>query len=356
MTIDSLKAALDPASIAIVGASENPNKIGGRPLKFLQTFGYKGKVWPINPARNEAQGLPCFPSIESLPEAPDMAIVVVPGPPGSVQAGLADLVLQEVMADAAWVHVAVDRPGRPVRFRRFERPFHIGHAGKEPKPTDVTLGLRAVRQAARAFATPARVAFMYHHGYAGSTFLCRLLDTPGVCLGYAEPNVHFHHYDDPDMRALCRRTTAPGETALMKTLPGEMKNAARHFADNEGARGLYLYAPLEDYIASTLRHGYRREYVSAMARNLLGVECDDPGEAAVTWWTWAAREAIALAASRPLRVLAADDFYADVEGAAARVWDWYGFAPRTDWSATIRAVGSTHSKNRSPFSAEDRRV
>ncbi len=79
MTIDSLKYALAPSSIAIVGASENPNKIGGRPLKFLQSFGYQGQVWPINPGRNEAQGLPCFSSIEALPGAPDMAIVVVPG-------------------------------------------------------------------------------------------------------------------------------------------------------------------------------------------------------------------------------------------------------------------------------------
>ncbi len=38
-----LKAALDPKSIAIVGASENPTKVGGRPMHYLDKFGFKGK-------------------------------------------------------------------------------------------------------------------------------------------------------------------------------------------------------------------------------------------------------------------------------------------------------------------------
>ena len=53
-----LKAALDPKSVAIIGASENPNKVGGRPVHYLDKFGFKGKIFPINPSRAGSAGLP----------------------------------------------------------------------------------------------------------------------------------------------------------------------------------------------------------------------------------------------------------------------------------------------------------
>jgi len=76
---DALRTVLDPKSVAIVGASENPNKLGGRPLLYLSRYGYKGRVYPINPKRPEAQGYKAYPSLADLPEAPEVAIVVVPG-------------------------------------------------------------------------------------------------------------------------------------------------------------------------------------------------------------------------------------------------------------------------------------
>src|SRR5579872_942043 len=74
-----LKAALDPRSIAIIGASENPNKVGGRPVHYLDKFGFKGSIFPINPSRNEVQGHKCYKSLSDLPEAPEMVIVAVAG-------------------------------------------------------------------------------------------------------------------------------------------------------------------------------------------------------------------------------------------------------------------------------------
>ncbi len=74
-----LKAALDPRSVAVIGASENPNKVGGRPVHYLDKFGFKGKIFPINPSRPEVQGHKCYKSLADLPEAPDMAIVAVAG-------------------------------------------------------------------------------------------------------------------------------------------------------------------------------------------------------------------------------------------------------------------------------------
>jgi acyl-CoA synthetase (NDP forming) len=74
-----LKAALDPKSVAIIGASENPNKVGGRPVHYLDKFGFKGKIFPINPSRAEVQGYTCYKSLGDLPEAPEMVIVAVAG-------------------------------------------------------------------------------------------------------------------------------------------------------------------------------------------------------------------------------------------------------------------------------------
>jgi acyl-CoA synthetase (NDP forming) len=75
----SLRAALAPASIAIVGASDNPHKVGGRPILYMKRYGYRGAIYPINPARTEVQGLKAYPDVASLPQAPELAIVAVSG-------------------------------------------------------------------------------------------------------------------------------------------------------------------------------------------------------------------------------------------------------------------------------------
>jgi len=76
---DALRVALAPKSIALIGASENSNKIGGRPLAYLSRFGFQGAIYPINPTRTEVQGVRCYPSLAALPETPEMAIVAVAG-------------------------------------------------------------------------------------------------------------------------------------------------------------------------------------------------------------------------------------------------------------------------------------
>lgn len=83
MNIDTLtaplSAALAPKSVAIIGASDNKNKVGGRPVDYLKSFGYGGRIYPVNPTRPIVQGLTCYPDLASLPEAPDLAIVAVAG-------------------------------------------------------------------------------------------------------------------------------------------------------------------------------------------------------------------------------------------------------------------------------------
>ncbi|MEO5861357.1 MAG: acetate--CoA ligase family protein [Burkholderiales bacterium] len=72
-------ALLSPRSIAIVGASDNPHKIGGRPIHFMQRFGFSGKLYPVNPTRSQVQGLKSYPSLAALPESPDCVLLAVGG-------------------------------------------------------------------------------------------------------------------------------------------------------------------------------------------------------------------------------------------------------------------------------------
>jgi acyl-CoA synthetase (NDP forming) len=74
----SLQALLHPKSVAIVGASQNPQKVGGMPVRLLTELGYPGAVWPINATAAEVQGLRAYPSLNALPSAPELAIIVVP--------------------------------------------------------------------------------------------------------------------------------------------------------------------------------------------------------------------------------------------------------------------------------------
>src|SRR5207244_2741645 len=66
-------------SVAVIGASDNPHKVGGRPILFMQRYGFRGAIYPVNPGRATVQGLPAFASVEKTPEPPELAIIAVAG-------------------------------------------------------------------------------------------------------------------------------------------------------------------------------------------------------------------------------------------------------------------------------------
>jgi acyl-CoA synthetase (NDP forming) len=73
-----LTPLLAPRSVAVLGASSDPTRIGGRPIAYMRAQGFPGGLYPVNPNRAEIQGLKAYPSVADLPEAPDVAIVAVP--------------------------------------------------------------------------------------------------------------------------------------------------------------------------------------------------------------------------------------------------------------------------------------
>lgn len=74
----SLDALFKPRSIAVVGASRKPGKIGYTILKNIIEYGYEGKVYPINPQATEVLGLKAYPNVLDVPGDIDMAIISIP--------------------------------------------------------------------------------------------------------------------------------------------------------------------------------------------------------------------------------------------------------------------------------------
>ncbi len=67
-----------PKSISVVGASSKPNSLGYELTKSIKQYGYKGKLFLINPKSDEVLGYKCYPTIESIQEKIDLAIIMVP--------------------------------------------------------------------------------------------------------------------------------------------------------------------------------------------------------------------------------------------------------------------------------------
>jgi acyl-CoA synthetase (NDP forming) len=74
----SLDPLLNPRSVAVIGASDEPFRIGGRPIHYMLQQKFAGPILPVNPKRETVQGLRAYASVAALPEVPDVAIIAVP--------------------------------------------------------------------------------------------------------------------------------------------------------------------------------------------------------------------------------------------------------------------------------------
>ncbi len=83
-----LRRLLHPRSIAVVGATDRPGSYSGQAIINLDTFGFTGKLWGVNPTRTQVLGHECVPTLADLPEAPDAVVVAVPA------AGVPELIEQ----------------------------------------------------------------------------------------------------------------------------------------------------------------------------------------------------------------------------------------------------------------------
>ncbi|UCG13222.1 MAG: acetate--CoA ligase family protein [Deltaproteobacteria bacterium] len=73
-----LDAILRPESLAVIGASTSPDKLGHEILKNILDGGYQGKVFPINPKADAILGLPCHANIKDVQDPIDLAVLIIP--------------------------------------------------------------------------------------------------------------------------------------------------------------------------------------------------------------------------------------------------------------------------------------
>jgi acetyltransferase len=73
-----LAPLFEPRSVALVGASDRPDKVGGRVLENLRSGGYAGALFAVNPKYANVRGVPCVPGVENLPQPVDLAVIATP--------------------------------------------------------------------------------------------------------------------------------------------------------------------------------------------------------------------------------------------------------------------------------------
>jgi acetyl coenzyme A synthetase (ADP forming)-like protein len=74
----NLNAIFHPNSVAIIGASKTPGKIGYILTNNMLNSGFKGKIYPVNPGADEILGLKCYPSVLDIPGDVDLSVITIP--------------------------------------------------------------------------------------------------------------------------------------------------------------------------------------------------------------------------------------------------------------------------------------
>jgi acyl-CoA synthetase (NDP forming)/RimJ/RimL family protein N-acetyltransferase len=74
----SIARLLTPSSVAVVGASNDEDKIGHAVLRHLLDYGFRGPIYPVNPGSRHVRGVPAYAGIEDVPDDVDLAVLAVP--------------------------------------------------------------------------------------------------------------------------------------------------------------------------------------------------------------------------------------------------------------------------------------
>lgn len=77
MICKDLDPLFSPRAVAVVGASQDLNSVGGQPVAHLKNHGYQGRIYPVNPKYPEIGGYKTYASVRDLPERPDLALILL---------------------------------------------------------------------------------------------------------------------------------------------------------------------------------------------------------------------------------------------------------------------------------------
>lgn len=166
MTIRNLDKLFAPKSIAVIGASDFPGKVGTVVLDNLVGGGFAGPIWPVNPKYRSLHGLPCYAAISALPTAPDLAVIATPPDtvPQQIEA-LGAIGCRAAVVLTAGLSAPVPSGGRTLQQAMLDaaKPYLLRLLG----PNCIGLlvpGLRLNASFAHANAEPGQLAFVSQSG------------------------------------------------------------------------------------------------------------------------------------------------------------------------------------------------
>ncbi len=166
MTVRNLDKLFAPRSVAVIGASGQPARVGSVVLANLIRGGFTGPIWPVNPKYRTLEGLTCYPDVRALPGIPDLAVIVVP--PGAVPAQIA--MLGQIGCRAAVVLTAglstqMAPDGRTLQQAMLDaaKPYLLRILGPNGIGTMIP-GLRLNASFAHTDAQPGQLAFVSQSG------------------------------------------------------------------------------------------------------------------------------------------------------------------------------------------------
>jgi len=123
----SLDALLNPRSVAVIGASDDASRIGGRPIHYMRLAGFEGPIYPVNPRYSAVQGIPAYPDIASVEGDVDLAIVALPARlvPETLEACANKGVTSAVVFSAGFAETGADGQAAQARITTIAREHGI---------------------------------------------------------------------------------------------------------------------------------------------------------------------------------------------------------------------------------------
>ena len=170
--MENMRLFFDPSSVALVGATDREGTVGRTVLENLLLARDKRKVYPVNPNREKIFDLRCYPNLSSLPETPDLAVIVTHAEivPDLVEESGKAGVKTVIIVSAGFKEIGAEGKAREDRIADIANKYNIRIIGPN------CLGV--IKPAANLNATfatkmskPGRVAFLSQSGALGSAVL-----------------------------------------------------------------------------------------------------------------------------------------------------------------------------------------
>lgn len=167
----SLEPIFKPKSVAVIGASTAPGKLGHDILANLKNGGFAGPLYPVNPKAEEILGLKVYKSITETPAAPDLAVVVIPARlvPGTLEQAAAKGVKAAVVITGGFAEAGAEGERLQDELAQVVRKTGIRVIG--PNCQGVNLPHHQMCASWPLITTKGKIAFASQSGTVGAAFL-----------------------------------------------------------------------------------------------------------------------------------------------------------------------------------------